>query len=330
MAPTQRQVVLVAHEGMQLLDLIGPAEIFDVATRLLRGSRGYRLLVATPDGRSVRGAAGMRLGADAKLSHLQRGAIDTLVVGGGGDLAAMGDATLVAELRRLAPAARRTCAVCTGAFPLAAAGLLEGRRATTHWAFCRELERRHPSVDVLPDRIFVRDGEVTTSAGVTAGMDLALALVEEDHGPDLARSAARWTVMFLQRPGGQSQFSERLALPRGVESPIRKVVDRIVSDPAGDYRQAVLAARAAMSERNFRRRFAEQTGTTPARFVERVRVEAARELLEATSMPAGAIATRCGFGSDETMRRAFHRILGVTPGECRARFGTASAAAVAG
>jgi transcriptional regulator GlxA family with amidase domain len=234
--------------------------------------------------------------------------------------AALADPRLISDVRRLAAGARRTCSVCTGAFVLAAGGLLDGRRATTHWAFGDELQRRYPAVRLEPDRIFVRDGNVTTSAGVTAGIDLALALVEDDHGPKLARTVARWIVAFLQRPGGQAQFSERLALPTDIGSPVRSVLDLVVADPAGDHRQAQLARHACVSERHLRRLFAQETHTTPARFVERVRVEAARNLLETTTAPVEEVAALTGFGAGETMRRAFQRTLGTTPGEYRNRF----------
>jgi len=319
----RRQVILFAFEGMQLLDIVGPSDVLDAATQILRGEGGYRIVVATPDGQPVRGSAGMRIVADTALGHVRPGTVDTLIVGGGmrfDDV--LSDPCVTPALQRIAAAARRTCSVCTGAFLLAQAGLLEGRAATTHWAFCDELARRHPGVDVRPNQIFVRDGPIATSAGLTAGMDLALALAEEDHGPEVARTVARWTVMFMQRPGGQSQFSERLALAAGVAAPIREVLDGIVAEPAGDHRLAELARRAALSERHLRRVFAEQTKTTPARFVERVRVEAARELLEGTSAPVDAVAERCGFGSPETMRRAFLRVLGVGPADYRARFRT--------
>ncbi len=321
MAARERLVVFFAFEGMQLLDIIGPCDVLDAATRLLGGTGGYRAVIASADGRSVRGSAGVRIEADTSLAHARPGAVDTLIVGGGMQFEEiLGDVRVTPSLQRLAHASRRTCSVCTGAFLLAAAGLLEGRAATTHWAFCEELARRHPTVNVMPDQIFVRDGHITTAAGVTAGLDLALALVEEDHGPDVARAVARWTVMFVQRPGGQSQFSERLALPAGVTSPLRAILDGIVADPSGDHRLAQLAQRAAMSERHLRRVFAAQTRTTPARFVERVRVEAARELLEGTATQVDAIARSCGFGSPETMRRTFVRVLGVGPAEYRARF----------
>ena len=321
MSAVKRQVVLVAFEGVQLLDVIGPSDILDAATRLLGGNGGYRMVVATPDGQPVRGSGGLRLSADIALGQVRRRGVDTVIVGGGLQIDdVLGDPRLAPALKRIAPGARRTCSVCAGAFLLAEAGLLDGKTATTHWAFCEELARRHPSVRVEPDRIFVRDGRISTSAGMTAGMDLALALVEEDHGPEIARTVARWTVMFLQRPGGQSQFSERLALPAAVAPPIRETLDRIAADPAGDHRLPQLAQRASLSERHLRRLFAEQTGTTPARFIERVRVEAARDLLADAATPIDAVASGCGFGSSETMRRAFLRVLGVGPADYRARF----------
>ncbi len=327
--PSKRQVVLVGFDGMQLLNLVGPAEMLDAATQVLGGGRGYRVVIATPDGAPVRGSAGMRIAADESLGHVRSRTVDTVIVGGGMRIGEVDDPRLVSGLQRISAGARRTCSVCTGAFLLAGAGLLDGRAATTHWAFCTELARRHPRVRVEPDRIFVRDGSTMTSAGSTAGMDLTLALIEQDHGPDVARTVARWTVMFLQRPGGQSQFSERLALPATVAAPVRQILDAIVADPAADHRLITLAKRAAISERHLRRVFADQTGTTPARFVERIRVEAAREQLEGTTTPVDAVAASCGFGSAETMRRAFLRALGVGPSDYRARFRSTDAAELA-
>ncbi len=325
-AASKRQVVLVGFDGMQLLNLVGPAEMLDAATQVLGGQRGYRVTVATPDGEPVRGSVGMRLAADTSLGRVRPRAVDTLIVGGGmrvGEV--VGDPRLTSGLQRISAGARRTCSVCTGAFLLASAGLLDGKAATTHWAFCADLARRHPRVRVESDRIFVRDNATVTSAGATAGMDLTLALIEEDHGPDVARSVARWTVMFLQRPGGQSQFSERLALPGTITPPVRQLLDAIVAEPAADHRLAQLAKRAAVSERHLRRLFADQTGTTPARFVERIRVEAAREQLERAPTPVETVAASCGFGSPETMRRAFLRVLGVGPSDYRARFRSSGA-----
>jgi transcriptional regulator GlxA family with amidase domain len=316
-----RQVILVAFDGVQLLDIVGPSDVLDAASKLLGDGSGYRIAIATPDGQPVRGSGGVRLAADMALAQVPLRGVDTVLVGGGLRIdEVLTDPRLAPGLRRVATGARRTCSVCTGAFVLAEAGLLEGRGATTHWAFSEQLARRHPGVRVEPDRIFVRDGPIATSAGLTAGMDLALALVEEDHGPALARSVARWTVMFLQRPGGQSQFSERLELPAAVDPPVREILDAIVAEPAADHRLPRLARRASLSERHLRRLFAAQTGTTPARFTERVRVEAARELLTDTSTPVATISSRCGFGSAETMRRSFLRVLGVGPAEYRGRF----------
>jgi transcriptional regulator GlxA family with amidase domain len=318
-----QRIVLVAFEGMQLLDIVGPAEVFDAANRLL-GDHRYDVLLSTPDGRAVRSRSGLRISADVSLTNAQARGLDTLIAGGGMNIReAMADRRLLDGLRRLSAGARRTCSVCTGAFLLGKAGLLRGRRATTHWAFCAELAQRYPETSVEPDRIFVRDGAITTSAGVSAGIDLALALVQDDHGAELARSVARWLVVFLQRPGGQSQFSERLSLPASAGAQVRAVLDQIVAEPAADHRQAQLARRASLSERHLRRLFVEQTNTTPARFVERVRVETARALLESSFAPVETVAAQCGFGSAETMRRAFLRVLGVGPGEYRERFGKA-------
>jgi transcriptional regulator GlxA family with amidase domain len=216
--------------------------------------------------------------------------------------------------------------VCSGAELLAAAGLLDGRRVTTHWARCDRLQRRYPGLRVQPDRIFVRDGNVATSAGVTAGMDLALALVEEDLGGEVARLAAQWLVLYLRRPGGQSQFAGRFTPPATRSAPLRVVVDAVTADPAADHRLDRLAAVASMSERHLARLFATELRTTPARFVERVRVEAARDALERGSTVDTA-ARRSGFASAEVMRRAFLRVLGVGPADYRLRFTTTKEAA---
>ncbi|SDD35985.1 GlxA family transcriptional regulator [Actinokineospora iranica] len=316
----ERLVALVVYPGIQMLDAVGPAEVFAVANRVL-GDQGYRLVVASPDGAAVRADSGLTMAADRALADLAEN-VDTLVVAGGFGVDAASAPDFVAEIRRVAGRSRRVCSVCSGAFLLAEAGLLAGRPATTHWLVCAELARRYPDVRVEPDRIFVRAGAVYTSAGVTAGIDLALALVEADHGADVARAVARGLVVFLQRPGGQSQFSARLDHGVAAESPLRPVLDAIAAEPAADHRAARLARRAGMSERHLGRLFCAQTGTTPARFVERVRVEAARDLLERSTLSVEAVSRRSGFGSDETMRRAFLRVLGVPPADYRARFRT--------
>lgn len=323
-----RTVAVVAYPGVQLLDIAGPVDVFDAGSRVLQRSAAtdthdaaYRVVVATPDGRGVRTSSGIGIAADVALGELGPGDVDTLVVAGAVEMrAALADRRLVDELARLAADVRRMCSVCSGAFLLAEAGLLAGRTATTHWSGARLLADGYPGVTVEPDRIYVRDGNVVTSAGVTAGIDLALALIEQDHGTEVARTVARWLVVFLQRSGGQSQFSERLAVPVPYGSPIRAVADEVVADPAADHSVTALARRAALSERHLARLFLRQAQTTPARFVERVRVEAARRLLEASAMSVDAVAGRSGFGSAETMRRAFLRVLGVGPGEYRHRF----------
>ena len=313
--------MLVIFDGMQLLNVLGPAEVFDAANSVLGDRPGYRVLVASGDGRAVRSAPGLRIATDAALPHVKARGLDTLIVAGGMNIHEVrSDPRLLGELRRLSAGARRTCSVCTGAFILAEAGLLDGRRATTHWAFCAELAHSYPQVSVEPDRIFVRDGTTTTSAGASAGIDLALALVQEDHGADVARTVARWLVVFLQRPGGQSQFSERLSVPTTTNSHVRMLLDAIAADPAADHRQARLARRVSLSERHLRRVFLEQTRTTPARFVERVRVETARAMLDHGSATIESVAKRSGFGSPETMRRAFMRVIGIGPADYRERF----------
>lgn len=317
-----REVVMLGFDGFQLLDLAGPADVFDAASRIVGRSDGYRVTVATPGGKDVRASCGVRVAADADITTMDADGVDTLLISGGIAVEEpLGDRGLIESLPPIAAEARRTSSVCGGAFLLAEAGLLDGRRATTHWVGCEELTRRYPQVTVEPDRIFVRDGPVVTSAGVTAGIDLALAMVEEDHGTEVARTAARWLIVFLQRPGGQSQFSQRLETPVPSESVLRPIVDEIVAEPGGDHRVPALAEKASLSTRQLTRLFVKQVHTTPGRFVERVRVEAARTQLDAGAGSIEAIAASCGFGSPETMRRAFRRVLGIGPSEYRQRFG---------
>ena len=264
-------------------------------------------------------SSGIRLVAERAVGEV-RGGIDTLLVAGGrGTAAALADELLLAWIRRMARRVRRLASVCSGTFLLAEAGVLDGRRATTHWEVCGELARRYPRVIVEDDPIFVRDGSVYTSAGVTAGMDLALALVEEDHGRDLALRVARQLVLFLKRPGGQAQFSVQLSAQLAEREPLRDLQAWIADHPAETMSIPALSGRVAMSPRNFFRVFTREIGVTPARFVERGRVEAARRLLEATTRGIEDIAARCGFGSAETMRGAFQRVLRVSPQAYRAR-----------
>jgi transcriptional regulator GlxA family with amidase domain len=252
-----------------------------------------------------------------------RGPIDTLIVAGGfGVYDAVEDGGLIRWIRSAAKRSRRVTSVCSGSFLLARAGLLEGKRATTHWSSCAELARRHPEVEVDPNPIFVHDGDVWTSAGVTSGMDLALALVEDDLGREVALEVARWLVLFLQRPGGQAQFSSHLQSQLAERMPLRELQGWIADNLDGDLRVEALAERAAMSPRNFARAFRREVGMTPAAYVTELRVESARQRLEGGSEPIENVAASCGFGTPETMRRAFARRMGVPPADYRARFRT--------
>lgn len=227
----------------------------------------------------------------------------------------------------LAPRARRVASVCTGAFVLAALGLLNGRRATTHWAHCQELAQAYPEIEVDPDSLFVQDGPFVTGAGISAGIDLGLAMVESDYGPDVARRVARWMVVFLQRPGGQAQFSVWTESAAPVSRGLREILDAVVTDPSADHSLSAMAARAAVSERHLVRMFRVQVGMTPARFVEQARLEAAKVLLATGDQGQESVARRAGFGSADTMRRTFRRALGVSPSVYRSRFRTTGIAA---
>jgi transcriptional regulator GlxA family with amidase domain len=307
------KIVFVTYPRITALDLVGPHEV-------LAAAGGYDIVIAAIEAGVVRSTRGPGIVADRSLSSV-RGAIDTLiVVGGDGAFDAADDLHLVQAVRRLAGRSRRVGAVCTGTFVLAAAGLLEGKRATTHWAACDHLTRRHPEITVEPDPIFVRDGDVWTSAGVTAGMDLALALVAEDQGRDVALRVARQLVMYVQRPGGQAQFSAQLGAQSAARDPLRELQTWITEHPDLDHAVERLAARVAMSPRHFARVFRAEVGCTPAQYVERVRLEVVRRLLETTSLPIEEIARACGFGTVETLRRAFARRVGASPTDYRDRF----------
>ena len=308
-----RRVVFVAYPRITALDLVGPHEVLGAAG-------AYELVVAATEPGPVRTTRGPLLHADRALSSL-RGAIDTLiVVGGEGAIAAASDAALVRNVRRLAARSRRVASVCTGTFVLAAAGQLAGKRATTHWAACSRLAQEYPDIDVDPEPIFVRDGNVWTSAGVTAGMDLALALVADDLGRDVALRVARRLAMYVQRPGGQAQFSAQLDAQTPSSDPLRDLLAYIGEHPDHEHTVDRLAARVAMSPRNFARVFRRDTGLTPAAYVEGVRVEHARRLLETTSLPVDEVACVSGFGTPETLRRAFARRVGAAPSDYRDRF----------
>jgi transcriptional regulator GlxA family with amidase domain len=300
--------VIVVFDRLQALDAVGPYEVFTLG--------GYDVELASPTGQPVRSENGLLLGVDVSLDAVS-GPLDTLLVAGGHIEDAMRDPVIQSALLRLAPQSRRIASVCSGAFILAEAGLLDGRRATTHWGGCDRLASQYPGVTVDPAPVFVRDGNVWTSAGVTAGMDLALALVQEDHGRETALAIARGLVMYVQRPGGQAQLSAALQAQRADREPLREVQAFAAENLDGDLSVARMADLAAMSPRHFTRAFTAQTGTTPGRYIAALRVEAAQRLLESTARPVNDIATACGFRTGETMRRAFVQTMGVSPADYR-------------
>jgi transcriptional regulator GlxA family with amidase domain len=320
-APAPRIIEVLAFPSVQLLDVTGPLQAFATANEHVTQAGGtgpYDLRVVAKGGESVTASAGLAITA-APLPR-PSSAVDTLIIAGGpGVQAASADPSLVDWVRQRAARARRVASVCTGAFLLAASGALDGRRAATHWSVCKEFAQRYPAVRVEPDPIFVRDGSVWTSAGVTAGIDLALALIEQDLGRTVALAVARYLVVFLKRPGGQAQFSTALSL-QSAEDKFGALHDWINKHLADDISLPMLADQAGMSEGSFSRHYAEATGLTPTRAVERLRVEAARRMLSESRLPVKRISQRCGFGSEETMRRSFLRVLSATPQDYRDRF----------
>lgn len=323
---TPRQVVILAFDDAQLLDIAGPAQVFAAAAEMTGGAAtpAYRVTVVSEAGGPVTSSSGVVVLSEP-VGHLRGRKIDTLIVAGGAGVeTASRNARLVAWVRRTSARARRTCSVCTGAFILAAAGLLNGKRAVTHWRACGDLATRYPQVTVEEDPIFVEDGPVWTSAGVTAGIDLTLALVERDLGRRLALQVAQRLVVFLKRPGGQSQFSAALEAQSADDGAFGDLHDWMADNLDADLRVERLADRAGMSARNFARLYRARTGTTPAKSVAAMRVEAARAMLEATAIPVSEVARRCGYGDEEAMRRAFVRGLGIAPGRYRSRFAQAA------
>jgi transcriptional regulator GlxA family with amidase domain len=317
-----RDVVIFVYEGVTLLDVAGPAQVFATAADI-KGNGGvapYRVSLVSQSGGAVVTSTGITVLAAAFADLVDR-PIDTLVLAGGPGVraSAMETATIQWVAAR-ASEARRTCSVCTGAFLLAAAGLLDGKRATTHWRWAEALQLQYPNVSVEPDPIFLRDGSIWTSAGVSAGIDLALALVEEDLGHDIALKVARRLVVFLKRPGSQAQFSAALAAQAQDNGRFGELHAWIAANLDCELRIEQLAEQASMSPRNFARVYTASTGMTPAKAVEAMRVEAARRLLEESPRPVGSIARRCGFGDDERMRRSFVRWVGVPPTDYRERF----------
>jgi transcriptional regulator GlxA family with amidase domain len=312
-------VAIVTFPGAQILDVTGPLEVFSTASRFLPHAR-YRTAVVSSPGGTVTASCGMEFAA-TPIADIGSD-IDTLVVAGGQDMQEPSDdGELVNHVQRLAGQARRITSVCSGAFLLASAGLLDGRRATTHWAECDQLVDAHPTVTVDPDAIYVQDGNLWTSAGVTAGIDLALALLAQDRGRGAAATVARQLVVYFRRSGGQSQFSSILTAQSADSEPIRDLLTWLPNHLAEDLSVPGLAHRTHLSERQFRRVFKREVGTTPVDHVENLRVAAACTLLETTSNPIREIARTCGFGTPETMNRAFRRRLDTTPGDHRHHFG---------
>ncbi|MGZ5900621.1 MAG: GlxA family transcriptional regulator [Reyranella sp.] len=314
------RILILAPPGVQSLDVVGPAEVFWEAARRLGDEDAYRIEIVGTDAGPIPGTGSLRFLPDRTIYEPEVEA-DTLLVGGDPRLPPDVDPRVTDWIARMAPRVRRYGSICTGAFFLAAAGLLDGRQVTTHWECAAELAARYPKVRVESDHIFVRDGALCTAAGVSAGMDLALALVEEDYGRELALAVARYMVLFLKRPGGQSQFSTHLAAQLTGESSIQKVQQWVLSNLDQEASIETLAKHARMSNRNFTRTFHREAGMTPAEFVHRARLDAARRHLEDSSAPLKTIARDTGFGSAERMRRAFLKSMGVGPADYRGRFG---------
>lgn len=319
------RVGFVVFDGVTLLDVSGPLEVLHQASRL---GHAYEPVLISPHGGDVTTASGPTLAATSPAADA--GPLDTVVVAGADHLAEPGpEDELLAAVGTLAARTARIASVCSGAFVLAALGLLDGRRATTHWRHATTLARRHPRVRVEPDALHVTDGPYVTSAGISAGIDLALALVEDDHGADAAREIARELVVFMQRPGGQSQFSTALATPPARSETLRSLTASVLADPAAEHSLPAMAASAAVSTRHLARLFQSELRTTPARWVERVRLDRAQQLLlDGHSITSAA--RHSGLGSDETLRRAFARHLGTTPTEYRRRFTSAHRPGVTG
>jgi transcriptional regulator GlxA family with amidase domain len=315
-----RDVLMILFDGVQSLDVTGPLEVLAGANRWRAAGGGqpfYRVRTASLGGSAVRTSSGITITPDADLGRQWPHGL-LLVPGGEGTRQPCPG--LTGWLRERAPAARQVISVCTGAFLLADAGLLAGRTVTTHWAYCESMARRFPDVNVLAEPVYVRDGKFLTSAGVTCGIDVALAVVEEDLGRDAALTVARHLVVFLRRPGNQAQFSAQLASQFARRPPVRDLQQWIAEHPGDDLSVPALAQRASLSERQFSRVFAAEVGVTPGRYVDQVRIEAARRHLEDTADSIEQIAAACGYGTPETMRRAFLRSLGVGPAEYRRRF----------
>ncbi|WP_197501749.1 GlxA family transcriptional regulator [Mycobacterium sp. 1164985.4] len=313
-----RVVVIVVFDDVTMLDVAGAGEVFAEANRF---GGDYDIRVASVDGCDVATSVGIRMGVTDSIASIE--SADTVLVAGSDSIPSRPiDPALVEAVKSVASRTRRLGSICTGSFILAQAGLLSGRRATTHWRETRRLARLFPDITVEPDALFVRDGDVFTSAGVSSGIDLALALVEQDHGVDLVRDVARWLVVYLKRAGGQSQFSALIEANPPPQSALRAVTEAIAANPAADHSVKSLAVRASLSTRQLTRLFRSELGMSPAEYVEMIRIDAARAALDAGRTVTDT-AHLAGFGSTETLRRAFVEHLGVSPKAYRDRFRTA-------
>lgn len=316
-----RSIALIGYDGAQSLDLVGPFEVFAMANRFA-GKAVYRPILSSPAGDDIVCNSGVVVAGAVPLADLPE-PLDTILVAGGDEagLLSMRDAGILNWLNGRVPGTRRVGSVCSGAFVLAAAGLLDGRRATTHWDACNEMRAFRPAVQLVPDAIFVADPPFYTSAGITAGIDLCLSFVEADHGPQLALAVARNLVLFMRRPGGQTQYSAGLDIQAAATPKLRALIAAIAADPTGDLSVPALADRAGMTERTFSRTFQKETATTPAAFVEIARVDRAKALLETSDWPLARVAERSGFNSLDALHRIFQKRVGATPGDYRSRFG---------
>ncbi|MGQ8631004.1 GlxA family transcriptional regulator [Agrobacterium sp. DKPNP3] len=317
---------MIGYDGVQAMDVVGPMEVFATAN-LYKPAHfpPYELILASPKGGSINcsSAGGIRFGDAIALDALPDD-IDTIIISGGSEdglRKVIFETDLIRWLTSRAQRVRRLASVCTGAFVLAAGGFLDGKRATTHWNSVDLLKKLRPEIDVERDAIFIAEPPLYTSAGITAGIDLCLAFVEDDCGAQTALSVSRQLVLFMRRPGGQAQFNPGLATSLTAEPRMRSLMSEILADPTGDLSGPVLASRIGMSERTFSRSFRRETGTTPAQFVEDARIDRAKMLLETSDWPLARIAERSGFGSFHSLHRVFQKRLGVTPGFYRDRFG---------
>lgn len=314
-------VAIVIHDSVQALDVAGPIDVFTEANLFVPAGDGYRtILVGPAQGAPLRASSGMQISADVSFEDAPSG-LDVLLVAGGPRLPYEApDPQFLNWLRDAPSRAQIYGSICTGAFALGHAGLLEGHRVTTHWLVAQALAAQFPAALVEPDLIYVRDGRLVTSAGVTAGIDLALALVSERHGPGVAVAAAKRLLVVAQRQGGQSQFSPYLTVPSDPNSPIARIQDYVMANIGRPHSLESLALEVGMSARNLARHFVQETGITPHEFVGRARIDAARMLLEGSDHALKAVAFQCGFGSVDRMRAVFHQRLGVTPSQYRASF----------